>query len=122
MLAPVLALLAVWVVEGVVFLDRAKAFVLGGAADFQVGRHFAAEGVETSAVPLLAWLPGVCAVVIAALDLNRHRFTDAMVRRGALLVRPAYRALQVMHDGVIGDYVLWMMAGMVFLAGVAMIG
>jgi multicomponent Na+:H+ antiporter subunit D len=63
----------------------------------------------------LAWLPWVsvaAAVSIAALDL----FRGWVGRLTTRLTRPATMALQAVHSGIVGDYVAWLVVGLVLFA------
>ena len=60
----------------------------------------------------------ILAFGFAALGLWRHRLPAALRRVAA---RPALRAslaLRVVHSGIVGDYVLWLTAGVALIGGV----
>ncbi|MBB2203277.1 complex I subunit 5 family protein [Gluconacetobacter tumulisoli] len=121
-LVPVLALLAVWVLFGIVFASGAEDFALAAARDMTLDADFFPRRGLPHVTPVLPWLPALIAMAIASADLNRHHIPDAVYGAFAGASRPAFRMLQAIHDGVIGEYVLWMMAGLVFLAGIAILG
>lgn len=105
--------------------------VTGRAADrFLDGREFAAQVLygapaRTPPIPEAAhWTtPGVAygllsaalAVGIALAAIHR-RSLPAAVRRAGRTLRPAFGVLRQVHSGHVGDYVAWLLLGVVLLA------
>ncbi|MBB2206115.1 complex I subunit 5 family protein [Gluconacetobacter takamatsuzukensis] len=118
-LVPVLTLLGVWVLLASMFARSSERFALAAAHDMALGADFSSRRALPHMTPILPWLPALVAVAIASVDLNRHRIPDVVYDRLMGLTRPGLHMLQVIHDSVIGEYVLWMMAGLLLLAGIA---
>lgn len=72
--------------------------------------------------PWLAAASVFASLAIAAFQLWQHRLPPVLVRGGGLALQPLFALLRVVHSGLIGDYVLWLVVGLtVFGAGFALL-
>jgi multicomponent Na+:H+ antiporter subunit D len=62
------------------------------------------------------------ALGIAALELGRHHFPRYLVRVADLALGWIFSGLDRLHNGIVGDYVAWLMVGLLTLGGVLAIG
>lgn len=119
MMLPVTVLLIVALGAGVAHVDEA---VLGAAQRFlswdgpssiapvSVPPAVAAPGTTHSFVP---WATIALALLIAAHDLGRAWLPGSWRRvSDRVLSGPVFGAIDRAHDGVIGDYVVWMLIGL----------
>jgi multicomponent Na+:H+ antiporter subunit D len=67
---------------------------------------------------LAAALGTVAAIAIAGLQLGRDRTPLPLKRSVDLVMRPFFLLLDRMHDGVIGDYLAWLFAGLVVFGAI----
>lgn len=74
------------------------------------------SGVPGAASPLLPWVSTASAVLLAGWTLGRDRWPPTLARKADAIARPVFQGLDVLHSGLVGDYVAWMMVG---LAGFA---
>ena len=58
----------------------------------------------------------VLAVAVAWLGLYRRRLPEALRGAATRFVGPSFRRLNLLHDGVVGDYVTWAVVGATVLA------
>ena len=65
---------------------------------------------------LVSYLPIVLTLALFALSLFRRRATAALSRRFFHLELLPFRALQLVHSGIVSDYIAWMMLGLAALA------
>jgi multicomponent Na+:H+ antiporter subunit D len=112
MLAPVILLLGLallpagWVEEAAPYAHM----FAGATATLTVS---AAPGPVSLFLP---WSATGGALLLAAWSLGRDRWPKAVTRGTDALVRPVFLGLDVLHSGLIGDYVAWMMVGLAALA------
>jgi multicomponent Na+:H+ antiporter subunit D len=66
--------------------------------------------------PLLGWCGTALAILIAALELNRHRLPRWYRRSADLSVDSLFGLLERIHSGHVGGYVVWMLAGLATFA------
>lgn len=62
------------------------------------------------------------AVLIAALELGRAHLPHSLTRVSDFVTGPVFRALDRIHNGVVTDYVAWLMFGTIVLGSVVVIG
>jgi hypothetical protein len=62
------------------------------------------------------------AVLIAALELARAHIPNPLKRVSDLVTGPIFLALDRIHNGVVTDYVAWLLFGTIVLGGVVAIG
>jgi multicomponent Na+:H+ antiporter subunit D len=62
------------------------------------------------------------ALGIAALELGRHHFSRYLVRVADLALGWIFSGLDRLHNGIVGDYVAWLMVGLLVVGGVLAIG
>ena len=65
--------------------------------------------------PVASWLPWLAtalALVIAGFDLSRQHLLGPLVNASARVVDPLQNGLRILHSGLIGDYVMWIMVGL----------
>jgi multicomponent Na+:H+ antiporter subunit D len=73
----------------------------------------AVVAVPPPAHPFVPWLSLGLALLIAAYDLGRARLPSSWRRAGErVLAGPVFTAIDRTHDGVIGDYVVWILIGL----------
>jgi len=66
-------------------------------------------------VPLAFWLPWlatVLALVIAGADLSRRHLPGVLTAAIDRVVDPLQGGLRLLHSGLVGDYVMWIMVGL----------
>ena len=64
----------------------------------------------------LSWISVAIAMGVAAFDLNRRTMPGVLTAIGDALTAPAWKWLQPIHSGLIGDYVAWLAAGVALFA------
>ncbi|WGR93113.1 NADH-quinone oxidoreductase subunit E [Bradyrhizobium sp. ISRA443] len=67
---------------------------------------------DSLAHPLLPWLSMGFALVIAGHDLARDRLPGLWLRVTDRTLRPLLALIDGLHDGVVGDYVAWIVVGL----------
>jgi hypothetical protein len=68
--------------------------------------------------PLLAWIMVAAAVAIAGFALFRDHFPAVFVRLVDQLLGPFFVAVERMHNGLIGDYAVWMLFGLTLFGSI----
>lgn len=68
--------------------------------------------------PLVPWLGLALALGLAAWDLSRQYLPHRLLSLSRMGVAPVWAVLSKAHDGIIGDYVAWMVAGLAVMAAV----
>lgn len=79
-------------------------------------RHGLYRALPPDAHPLAPWLGRGFALALAAWDLSRQHLPHWLRRSAHLAVMPLRRALHTVHDGVVGDHIAWMVAGLAAMA------
>ena len=102
-------------------MPHADAMVLHAAARFLAWDRSASVGpvgppltvgAPQSAHPFMPWLTLALTVLIAAHDLGRSRWPKTWLRAtDRVLCSSWFTAIDRTHDGVVGDYVLWILLG-----------
>ena len=97
-----------------------------------IARHIVGPFMQLAAAPMtplpapphpfVPWLSMGLAVAIALFDLGRRRLPRAAVRISDAITSPPFRALSTLHDGVIGDYVAWIVIGLALFSVVLALG
>ena len=64
----------------------------------------------------LSWISVIAALGVAAFDLNRRTMPGALRAVGDMMSAPAWKWLEPLHSGLIGDYVAWLAAGVALFA------
>jgi multicomponent Na+:H+ antiporter subunit D len=72
----------------------------------------AAGDVQAGLDTLPAWTAVSLALAIAAFHLYRHRLPRVVVGSVAGITKPLFKMLKLPHTGLVGDYVMLMMAGL----------
>jgi multicomponent Na+:H+ antiporter subunit D len=111
MLAPCVALLILCLTPARLispFLDIAAARLVDPTAHEAALIH-----ADTSAV---SYLPIALAVALAALSIVRRRATSTVARLLFRTEKLPFDGLQILHSGLVADYVAWMMIGVALLA------
>ena len=113
MLAPCALLLAAALVSG----ERAGDFSLHAVGPF-IHRGGRAQELQMPGPshPFLPWLSVSLAICIAGFSLFRRNLPRALVRSVHVLSAPLFRALGALHNGIIGDYVAWIIVGLALFA------
>lgn len=114
MMAPCVVLLVLALLPGDL---AAKA---GAAAAAGFGHESMASAINVPAAKLSIGAPTaatIVAIVIAAFDLFRGRLPTLLVRATDRAARPLFHGLRLLHSGLVGDYVAWIVVG---LAGFAL--
>jgi multicomponent Na+:H+ antiporter subunit D len=77
----------------------------------------------TTQMHLMSPIIGLCvALGIAAFELGRHHLPRYLVRVADLALGWIFSGLDRLHNGIVGDYVAWLMLGLLVLGGVLAIG
>ena len=132
MLLPIVALLAA---DVVLQFFPAEAAVRNAAAAFTANKPLAATVLDGA-----AWMPPAAppevsgtrvvgpvvglslAVGIAAVQLGRDHMPRFLVRLSNLGLGWIFAGLDRLHNGVVGDYVAWLLFGLLVLGGVVALG
>ncbi|MGH8227911.1 MAG: hypothetical protein ACREU3_08435 [Steroidobacteraceae bacterium] len=69
-----------------------------------------------SPYPFVPWLTIGLAILIAAHDLSRAWLPRRWVALNDRYVGPIFGALDRLHDGLVGDYVAWIIVGLAFFS------
>ena len=114
MLAPCILLLAAALFSG----ERAAEFAWHAVPRFihPDGSGMALGAVPEPPHPFVPWLSVCLAIGIAAFDLGRRHLPRMMSRPSDIISEPLFRMLHTMHDGVVGDYVAWIVGGLALFA------
>lgn len=84
-----------------------------GPASIAALRAPAAVAVPSPPHPFVPWLTLGLSILIAGYDLGRGALPRSWRRAGErALSGPLFAAIDRMHDGVIGDYVVWVLIGL----------
>lgn len=124
MMLPVIVLLVIALGAGLAHVD---ATVLRAAARFLAWDRTTSIGqpspqpalpVAGSALPFVPWVTLGLSVLIAAHDLVGRAWLPRPWLRGVerMLVRPVFVAIDRTHDGVVADYVVWILIGITLFA------
>lgn len=129
MMLPISMLLALALARGGEPVDR---LAVGAALRFIAWDGGASLGsvpalspmpAEAVAHPLLPWLSVGLAIAIAGHDLARDRLPDLWLRMTDRTLRPLLALIDGLHDGVVGDYVAWIVVGLAaFSLSFALVG
>ena len=132
MLLPILALL---ITELVLQAFPIEAAIRGAAASFTATGPLAATVLDgaawsapaapsaTSKTHIIGPVIGLSvALGIAALELGRARFPRYLVRVADLALGWIFAGLDRLHNGIVGDYVAWLVFGLIVFGGVLAIG
>jgi len=88
-----------------------------GPATFDHVPSAVTVATQPPAHPFIPWLTLALAVALAALDLGHHRLPRWLRSQSRRVTGTGPLAvLDRLHDGVIGDYVAWLVAGLAILA------
>ena len=113
MLAPCCVLLAAALFSGA----RAGAFAQHAVGPFLgIPASGAISPLPEPPHPFAPWLSFGLALAIAAFDLTRRHLPKPMNRASDLVSEPIYRGLHRLHNGVVGDYVAWIVGGLALFA------
>jgi multicomponent Na+:H+ antiporter subunit D len=78
---------------------------------------------ETSEMRIIGPIIGLSvALGLAGLELARDKFPRYLVRASDLVLGWIFAGLDRLHNGVVGDYVAWLMVGLLVFGGVIAIG
>jgi multicomponent Na+:H+ antiporter subunit D len=66
---------------------------------------------------LVPWLGVGLALLVSGYDLGRAHLPDVLRRGIGASTDPVFLALDRLHSGLVGDYVVWIMVGLAFFAG-----
>jgi multicomponent Na+:H+ antiporter subunit D len=123
MMLPILVLLVIALGAG---LPHVEETVLRAAARFLAWDRTASVGplrpqpampVVSSAHPFVPWVTLGLSVLIAAHDLGRARLPRSWLRGvERVLAGPVFAAIDRTHDGVVADYVVWILIGLTLFA------
>jgi multicomponent Na+:H+ antiporter subunit D len=72
--------------------------------------------------PLVPWLSLALSFGIAGFDLGRRHLPRALTAASEFVSEPLFRVLHRLHDGIIGDYVAWIAAGLALFVAVLALG
>lgn len=62
------------------------------------------------------------AIGVAALELGRHHFPRYLVRIADFTLGWIFAGLDRVHNGIVGDYVAWLVLGLLVVGGMIAIG
>ncbi|MGH6674482.1 MAG: complex I subunit 5 family protein [Xanthobacteraceae bacterium] len=117
MLLPCVVLLVIALIPGSLampFLSEAGVRLINPLASNPPPIHRGAQLAKIH--PLISYASIALAAVLFLLSLGRERATRAVSRRLFRLELLPFRALQFLHSGIVGDYIVWMMLGVAALA------
>jgi multicomponent Na+:H+ antiporter subunit D len=98
-------------------LDAASRFIAwDGGASLGVLATPAAIRPEPPPHPFVPWLTIGLALLIAAHDLGRDKLPRVWLAAADRLVNPLLFVVDRLHDGLVGDYVAWILAGLALFA------
>jgi multicomponent Na+:H+ antiporter subunit D len=90
--------------------------VLDGAGLAPASRS-GAPAAPQEAGTLLAWIMVAAALAVAGFSLFRDHLPAFFVRLVDLVLGPFAAAVERMHNGLIGDYAVWMLLGLTLFGG-----
>lgn len=96
------------------FIHPDNAEILNGTA--ALTNQSAIAPLPPDAHPLVPWLGLGLALGLAAWDLSRQHLPSWLRRSARTAVAPLWEALRRAHDGIIGNYVAWLVAGVAIMA------
>lgn len=118
MMIPVAVLLGLALVAGT---RSARLFAVGAAARFiawdggaSLGRLGAVPPVASAAPHFAAasWVTLGLALLLAAFNLSRARLPRPLLAASEAMARPVFATLESLHDGLVGNYVTWIIVGL----------
>jgi multicomponent Na+:H+ antiporter subunit D len=111
MLAPCVLMLAIALIPGhllMPFLSEAAVRLIDPLSP-------APAQTPAAPLPLTSYAPIVLTIALFALSLCRSKPTASISRQLFHLGLMPFRALQFLHSGIVGDYVVWIMLGVAAL-------
>ena len=116
MLAPVFILLLLAITPADLIKELAPS-----AARLFAGKAATASLAGTPGAPstMLPWISTGLAGLVAAWALGRSRLPKIVTRTLDAVIRPIFTWFDVLHSGLVGDYVAWMMVGLSVFAAAA---
>jgi multicomponent Na+:H+ antiporter subunit D len=82
------------------------------AVTMLAGPQHAATGPATASESPLPWVSTAFAIALAALNLLRERLPRRLRAAAGAVTRPLFEPIKRVHDGLVGDYVLWIALGL----------
>jgi multicomponent Na+:H+ antiporter subunit D len=76
------------------------------------GPQHAASGAASASHSVLPWISTLFALALAALGLFRERLPQGLTTAAQTVTRALTRPIKRVHDGLVGDYVLWIVLGL----------
>lgn len=96
------------------FIHPDNAAILRGAP--AMTPNAALPPIPPDAHPLVPWIGVGFALALAGWDLSRQYLPNWLRQSAHIAVAPLWQVLTKAHDGVVGDYVAWMVAGVAIMA------
>lgn len=109
MVAPCALLLALALLPGDLVTQAAAVAAAGFAREGMPATASAPPVKLSDALPMLAT---ALAIALAAFDLFRDRWPAWLVRASDRALQPLFHGLNVLHSGLVGDYVAWIVFGL----------